>query len=96
MKVNVTLGGGDCPRTFRLTGRLGWTFYQLYRAGARGVTPVEKPALRWSSYVHQLREKGIPVDTEIEKHSGTYKGVHARYRLACDAVVTLSGMEAGE
>ncbi|MCB2128481.1 MAG: hypothetical protein KDE03_05240 [Rhodobacteraceae bacterium] len=96
MKINVILRGGECPRAFKLSGRLGWTFYQLYRAGACGVTPLEKPALRWSSYVHQLREKGIPIDTEIERHSGIYKGIHARYRLACDAVVAVSGMEAGE
>jgi hypothetical protein len=96
MNINVTLGGGECPRTFNLSGRLGWTLYQLHRAGARGVTPLERPALRSSSYVHQLRGKGIPVDTEIEKHEGSYKGVHARYRLACNLIVKVIGEEAGE
>lgn len=93
MKINVDLGGGECPRTFTLDGRLGWTMFHLVAAGDIGVTPLEKPALRWSSYVHQLRQKGIPIVTEMEGHGGSYKGRHARYRLACDATVSLAGAE---
>lgn len=96
MKVNVTLGGGECPRTIHLSGRLGWTLYQLAETGERGLTPLEKPALRLASYVHQLRQKGILIDTEIEEHGGAYKGRHARYRLACEATVTVLASEGGQ
>ena len=96
MNINATLVGGDCPRTFQLNGRIGWTFYQLWRAGAKGVSPVECPALRWSGYVHQIRQMGIPIDTEMEPHGGTYKGRHARYRLACDATVKVLGPEGSQ
>lgn len=95
MKVNVTLGGGECPRTFILKGRLGWTMYQLAKAGQRGITPLDRPALRLASYVHQLRKKGIPIDTEMENHGGAYKGRHALYRLACEASVTVLATEGG-
>ena len=87
MHIHVTLEGGDAPRTFYLNGRLGWTFYELHTAGKRGVTPVERPAPRWSGYVHDLRGMGIAIDTEMVPHGGTYSGHHARYRLACNAVV---------
>lgn len=93
MRLSVTLWGGDCPRTFTLDGRLGWTLYQLAEAGGQGVTPIERPALRWSSYVHQLRKKGVAIDTEMEGHGGRYEGRHARYRLACDARITVVGRE---
>ena len=96
MKIDVTLEGGDCPLTFKLSGRLGWTMYQLSLAGSHGVTPLEKPAQRWSSYVHQLRRKGIAVLTEMERHDGAYRGVHARYRLACNALVRIIRTEGGE
>ncbi|WP_438502447.1 winged helix domain-containing protein [Albidovulum aquaemixtae] len=46
------------------------------------------PDIALASYVHQLRGKGIPIDTEFERHDGTYKGFHARYRHACNATVT--------
>ena len=88
MKINATLPGGECPRTLELNGRLGWTMYQLVSAGARGVTALEHPALRWSGYIHTLRNMGIPIETEMEEHDGIYKGRHARYRLACEVSVT--------
>lgn len=93
MKINVTLGGGECPRTFDLDGRLGWTLFQLAETGQRGITSLERPALRLASYVYQLRQKGIPIDTEMEEHGGAYRGRHALYRLACDAKVTVLASE---
>ena len=92
MHINVTLLGGECPRTFELNGRLGWTMTQLANAGAKGVTTIERPAPRWSGYVHDLRRRGIPIETEMVAHGGAYKGRHARYRLSCDvALVHLDG-----
>lgn len=91
MKIEVTLFSGEQPRTFEFQGRLGWAMMQLAEAGAHGVTTIERPAPRLSAYVHTLRKRGIPIDTEIEAHDGIYSGQHARYRLACDAKVTVLG-----
>ncbi len=96
MRIQAQLPGGERPRTFELKGRLGWTMYQLAQAGPRGVTPLECPALRWSGYIFDLRKMGIPIETEMEEHAGAYRGRHARYRLTCDATVTLVGGEAAE
>ena len=87
MHIHVTIPGGDCPRTFELKGRLGWSLAQLAKAGAKGVTPIDNPAPRWSAYVHDLRGMGFPIDTEMVAHDGNYPGHHARYRLACDVTV---------
>ena len=87
MQIHVTLEGGDAPRTFKLKGRLGWAMAQLAKAGPHGITPIEHPAPRWSGYIHDLRNMGIPIDTEMVPHGGSYAGHHARYRLTCDAVV---------
>lgn len=91
MKIEVTLLSGQ-PRTFKLDGRLGWTLATLAKAGTKGVATVERPAPRWSAYVHDLRKMGIQIETEMEPHAGSYPGQHARYRLASGVrVVTLDG-----
>ena len=95
MHIHVTIMGGECPHTFELKGRLGWAMAQLANAGAKGVTPIERPAPRWSGYIHELRGKGITIDTEMVPHEGNYPGHHARYRLSCDARLTILGMERG-
>ncbi|WP_407660084.1 winged helix domain-containing protein [Limimaricola variabilis] len=94
MIVNVLLREGERPRTLRLKGRLGWTMHQLAQAGPRGLSTLERPAPRWSGYVHDLRKLGISIETEMEPHEGAYKGHHARYRLACAVEVTPVGREA--
>ena len=92
MKIEVTLLS-EQPRTFELKGRLGWAIAHLVNAGARGVTPIENPAPRWSAYVFDLREMGIPIETLMEPHDGNYPGTHARYVLTCDAQVRQLGLE---
>ena len=92
MKIRVTLLS-EPSRTFELDGRLGWALTQLVDAGARGVTPLRRPAPRWSAYVHKLRKMGFPIDTVMEGHEGPYPGQHARYRLACDVQVEALGTE---
>jgi hypothetical protein len=87
MKIQVTLNLSEQSRTFELQGRLGWTMAQLAMAGTKGVATVERPAPRWSAYVHDLRKLGIQIETEMEPHDGAYSGRHARYRLACDAQI---------
>jgi hypothetical protein len=72
MKIKVTLLS-EPPRILELDGRL--------------VATIERPAPRWSAYVHDLRKLGIQIETEMEPHDGAYSGRHARYRLACDAQI---------
>ena len=93
MKIAVTLVSSEQSRTFELDGRLGWTMVQLFNAGPKGVTPITHPAPRWSGYVFDLRELGIPIETIMEPHEGNYPGQHARYVLTCDAQVQLLGSE---
>ncbi|WP_281856849.1 winged helix domain-containing protein [Litoreibacter halocynthiae] len=88
MKIQLTLLS-EPTRTFEFQGRLGWTLVQLVEAGPLGVTTIERPAPRWSGYIHDLRKCGIPIETEMEPHKGSYPGQHARYVLTCDAEVKL-------
>ena len=60
-------------RVIVLKGRVAWTAYALITAGERGVTPVERPAPRWSHYVFKLRGQGFVIETIDEKHGGAYK-----------------------
>lgn len=92
MKIKVTLLS-EPYRSFELNGRLGWTMAQLVMAGTKGVATFERPAPRWSAYVHDLRKRGIQIETEMEPHEGTYPGHHARYTLACDVKVAPQGIK---
>jgi hypothetical protein len=93
MKIRATLYLSEQSRTFELKGRLGWAMVQLVEAGAKGVTPISRPAPRWSAYIFSMRELGIPIETIMEPHEGNYPGQHARYVLPCDAQVQLLGSE---
>jgi hypothetical protein len=63
-------------------GRYAWALRALIRARAKGCTPMDAPAPRWSAYVHKLRtEYGLPIETVHEVHGGPFKGVHGRYVL---------------
>ena len=81
MNINATLQGGESPRSFLLSGRIGQTLLFLHRAGPTGITSLEWPAMRLSAYVHSLRKIGFEITTEREPHGGDYPGHHARYRL---------------
>ena len=63
MKIRATLNLSEQSRTFELKGRLGWAMVQLVEAGTKGVTAITRPAPRWSGYVFDLRELGIPIET---------------------------------
>ena len=76
--VEVTLEDGTVKR---YTGRQAWTLQQLVASGATGVTPIERPAPRWSDYVLHLRRSGLTIETIPEKHSGLFSGTHGRYVL---------------
>ncbi|RIY03493.1 hypothetical protein D3218_01670 [Aureimonas flava] len=65
-----------------IIGRDAWCLERLLAAGARGCTPIEQPAPRWSHYVWKLRTRhGIVVETIDEGHGGQFAGTHARYVL---------------
>lgn len=80
VKMEIRVGGA-AGRTLNVKGRNAWALDALLRAGERGVTPIERPAPRWSHYVFKLREAGLIVETIDEPHAGTYSGYHARYVL---------------
>lgn len=94
MNIKVTLLSGP-PCMFKLQGRLGWTMAQLFNAGPPGVTTIEPLGSGWSAYVHDLRELGIQIETQMEPHKGAYPSHHARYRLACDVLVASCHHEVG-
>lgn len=75
--IRLLPGGAECT----LVGRGAWALEQLIDAGGAGCTPITHPGPRWSSYVHDLRTKGLSVDTLRERHGGQFPGVHARYVL---------------
>ena len=65
-------------------GREAWTLDRLAEAGGKGVTPLERPAPRWSGYVYALRRKGVPIETIRQPHKGDYPGQHGRYVLGAE------------
>jgi hypothetical protein len=71
----------DTGETLLTKGREAWCLAHLIINGDKGVTPIERPAPRWSDYVFRLRKRGLPVQTIEEAHGGVYRGHHARYRL---------------
>jgi hypothetical protein len=68
-------------RRITFTGREAWTLNALIEAGETGVTPIERPAPRWSHYVFMLRRAGLIIETIDERHPGAFKGTHGRYVL---------------
>ena len=72
------------PFTLYLRGREAWALDRLRAAGPEGVTAIEQPAPRWSAYVHNLRERGVPIMTVREPHGGDFAGHHGRYILRAD------------
>lgn len=71
----------DIGETLRVKGREAWTLSCLLETGQRGVIPLERPAPRWSAYVHSLRKRGLVIDTIDEHHAGPFPGAHGRYVL---------------
>lgn len=85
----------DTRETLRLKGREAWTLTCLMEVREHGVIPLERPAPRWSAYVHSLRKRGLSIDTIDESHAGPYSGTHGRYILRTPLRV-LKAVSAGE
>ena len=73
--------GTNCARIIAVSGRDRWALEALIAAGQRGCTPLDTPGPRWSGYVHNLRNDGVPIETINERHGGPFAGTHARYVL---------------
>src|SRR5688572_8473158 len=71
----------------KFVGRFAWALHELIEAGAKGCTPIDRPAPRWSHYVHRLRRDGVAIETVEEKHGGPFSGRHGRYRLSSNVQV---------
>ncbi|KLK90140.1 hypothetical protein AA309_27375 [Microvirga vignae] len=85
----------DTGEMLRLKGREVWTLACLIEVLERGVIPLERPAPRWSAYVHSLRKRGLVIATVDEHHAGPYPGAHGRYVLRTPLRV-LKAVSAGE
>ncbi len=68
-------------------GRSAWALKQLIDAGEKGCTPITRPAPRWSSYIHDLRNAGVDVETIWQVHKGAYAGAHGRYILKTPMII---------
>jgi hypothetical protein len=75
------IGDGTSPCAIFVSGRDRWALERLMDAGARGCTPIDEPAPRWSGYVFNLRRMGVAIETIHERHGGPFAGTHARYVL---------------
>jgi len=64
----------------KATGRNAWALLELMDK-PNGVTPINTPGPRWSAYVFNLRQMGVAIETQQEKHVGRFSGTHARYIL---------------
>ncbi len=85
--VELLVQRTDTGETLRLKGREAWTLAHLIGAGETGIIPLDRPAPRWSAYVHSLRKRGLEIDTIDEPHAGPYSGTHGRYVLRTSLAV---------
>jgi len=65
-----------------VSGRDRWALEALIAAREKGCTPIDTPGPRWSGYVFNLRQVGVPIETITEPHDGPFAGTHARYVLS--------------
>ncbi|WP_108839298.1 hypothetical protein [Tateyamaria sp. Alg231-49] len=71
----------DGTRNIEVSGRDRWALEALISLGKKGCTPIDTPGPRWSGYVFNLRQLGVPIETITEAHCGPFAGTHARYVL---------------
>lgn len=72
------MGAGPLKRE---KGQRARILHALIEAGARGVTAADFGSTRTAAVIHKLREAGLPIATENERHGGPFAGTHARYHL---------------
>ena len=92
-KITFRIAGQATIREVR--GRYAWCLGKLLEAGDDGVTPIERPAPRWSHYVDILRDReGLDIETIEDKHGGAYRGWHGRYVLRSQIEIIASEVAA--
>lgn len=81
--ITIELNTHNGPRRITFEGRAAWAQGKLLAAGKRGVTPIYRPAPRWSDYIFMLRKAGLDIERETvhEPHDGQKTGHHGRYLL---------------
>ena len=75
--------GGAGGTILKFRDRSAWALLSLIEAGEVGVAPFERPAPRWSLYVSIFRQKGLAIETVLERHGGPYASRRGRYVLRC-------------
>lgn len=91
-RLSICVRIDDGPSVI-VTGRDAWALLELKKAGERGASSFDRPAPRWSSYIHKLRALGISIDTVCEPHSGQFPGKHGRYVLRSSIEIATSEIE---
>jgi hypothetical protein len=56
-------------------------YYQPLRLEKPSNFRLDWPAPRWSQYISLLRQKGLVIETVLERHGGPYGGRRGRYIL---------------
>jgi len=79
--IRVKCDLGDGLQEYEFRGRRAWALRELHTAGSKGVSRADNYAPALTQYVAQLKAKGFSIRTVREKHSGPYRGTHARYVL---------------
>lgn len=79
--IVIEVKAGDDWQRMVFEGREAWALARLIEGGDKGVTPLQRPAPRWSAYVFKLRQAGLAIETVHEAHYGPFAGHHGRYIL---------------
>jgi hypothetical protein len=79
--ISITVRISDDGPLVKVKRRDAWALAELLKAGSAGITPLERPAPRWSHYVFKNRRAGIDIETIHEAHAGAFSGHQARYVL---------------
>jgi hypothetical protein len=69
MKAQISIRVRILPdgKTLTIFGREAWAVRHLIDAGDKGVTTIDTPGPRWSSYVFDLKAMGLDIETRNEK-----------------------------
>jgi hypothetical protein len=73
----------DGGPSFTVTGQTATASVALHAAASAGVTALEVStwAYRFAAYCHELRKKGLEIETVREPHEGGWHGRHVLHTL---------------
>lgn len=77
-KEKVLIIRDDGGPTFVVSGQTAKAIRALVHAGSQGVTAQEVAgwAYRFAAYCHDLRKRGLEIETQREAHKGGWHGRH--------------------